>query len=326
LKASAFTVFVEIRHSHRQYGFMKKKVFAGIDLGGTFIKFGLVDLSAQVIFKSSVPTPRGRRAILSEFTHVTELLRQIAQERGLRLQAVGVGSPGIVNATTGKIIGRSPNIPGWQGAEVGKALAKATGLKVVVDNDANVMALAEHRFGSGRGFRSGLYITVGTGIGSGIILNHQIWRGAHFAGAEIGHTIIEKDGKPCKCGKRGCVEALAATSAFIEYYGHKTPEPGGVKFIFDRAKQGDTRAKYAIATAADYLACGIGSALELLNPEVIVIGGGIAAGGAVYFRAIRQGLKKYASASCRQKVVVKTAQLGNDAGLIGAAMLANDAH
>jgi glucokinase len=326
LKANVFTVFVEIRIPLRQYGFMKKNVFAGIDLGGTFIKFGLVNMSARVIFKSSVPTPKGRNAILSEFARVTKLMRQMAQDRGLRLQAVGVGSPGIVDATTGKIIGRSPNIPGWQGAEVSKALAKATGLKVVVDNDANVMALAEHRFGSGKGFSSGLYITVGTGIGSGVILNDQIWRGAHFAGAEIGHTIIEKDGKPCKCGKRGCVEALAATFAFIEYYGRKIPEQEGVKFIFDRARQGDVRAKQAIATAADYLACGIGSALELLNPEVIVIGGGIAAGGAVYFRAIRQGLKKYASASCRQKVIVKTAQLGNDAGLIGAAMLTNDAH
>ena len=305
---------------------MKKNVFAGIDLGGTFIKFGLVDMSAQVIFKSSVPTPKRRSAILREFARITELLRQMAQDRGLRLQAVGVGSPGIVNAATGKIIGRSPNIPGWQGAEVGKTLAKATGLKVVVDNDANVMALAEHRFGSGKGFGSGFYITVGTGIGSGIVLNNQLWRGAHFAGAEIGHTIIEKNGKTCKCGKRGCVEALAATSAFIEYYGRKTPEPGGVKFIFDRAKQGDIRAKQAIATAADYLACGIGSALELLNPEVVVIGGGIAAGGAVYFQAIRQGLRKYASASCRRNVLVKTARLGNNAGLIGAAMLANDAH
>jgi glucokinase len=305
---------------------MKKNVFAGIDLGGTFIKFGLVDASARVIFKSSVPTPKGRQAILSELARVTELLRQMAHDQGLRLHGVGVGSPGIVNASTGKIIGRSPNIPGWQGAEVGKTLAKATGLKVAVDNDANVMALAEHRFGSGRGFSSGLFITVGTGIGSGIILNNQIWRGARFAGAEIGHTIIEKSGKPCKCGKRGCVEALAATAAFVEYYGRQVPEPGGVKFIFDRAKQGDIRAKRAIAVAADYLACGIGSALELLNPEVIVIGGGIAAGGAAYFRAIRQGLKKYASASCRLKVVVKAARLGNDAGLIGAAMLVNDAH
>jgi glucokinase len=324
--ANAFTVFVEIQFPLRQNGIMKTNVFAGIDLGGTFIKFGLVDTAGRVIFKSSVPTPKGRRGILSEFARVTELLRQMAQDRGLRLQAVGVGSPGIVNATSGKIIGRSPNIPGWQGAEVGKALAKATGLKVVVDNDANVMALAEHRFGSGKGFGSGLYITVGTGIGSGIILNDQIWRGAHFAGAEIGHTIIEKNGKLCRCGKRGCVEALAATSAFIEYYGRKTPEPGGVRFIFDRAKQGDIRAKQAISLAADYLACGIGSALELLNPEVVVIGGGIAAGGAVYFQAIRQGLRKYASASCRRNVLVKSARLGNDAGLIGAAMLANDAH
>jgi glucokinase len=305
---------------------MKKSLFAGIDLGGTSIKFGLVDTNGRVIFKSSVPTPKGRSVILREFVRITELLSRIVEDRGHRLAAIGVGSPGIVNATTGKIIGRSPNIPGWQGAEVGKALAKATGLKVAVDNDANVMALAEHRLGSGKGFSSGLYITVGTGIGSGIILNNQLWRVARFAGAEIGHTIIEKNGNPCKCGKRGCVEALAATSAFIRYYGRKTPEPGAVKFIFDRAKKGDVRARQAIATAADYLACGIGSALELLNPEVIVIGGGIAAGGAVYFGAIRQGLKKYASASCRQKVLVKAAQLGNDAGLIGAALLANNAH
>jgi glucokinase len=305
---------------------MKKSVLVGIDLGGTFIKFGLVSTNGQIIFKSSVPTPKGRQAILGEFVLITEFLRQMAQKQGLRLQAVGVGSPGIVNADTGKIIGRSPNIPGWQGAEVGKTLTKATRLKISVDNDANVMALAEHRLGSGKGFSSGLYITVGTGIGSGIILDNRIWRGAHFAGAEIGHTIIEKNGKPCKCGKCGCVEALAATSAFIEYYGSKTPESGGVKYIFDRAKKGDAKARQAIAIAADYLACGIGSALELLNPEVIVIGGGIAAGGAGYLQAVRQGLKKYASASCRQRVVVKSAKLGNDAGLIGAAMLTQDTH
>jgi glucokinase len=303
---------------------MKKNTIAGIDLGGTFIKFGLVNPAGKIIYRSSTPTPSGRAAILKEFVTITKHLDWIATQEGTRLVAVGVGSPGIVNADLGKITGRSPNTPGWEGAEVKKVLTKATGLPVVVDNDANTMALAEHRIGSGKGYHSGLYITVGTGIGSGIILDNRIWRGANFAGAEIGHTVIQKDGKQCKCGKRGCVEALAATAAFVEYYGKKTPEPGGVKFIFDKARSGDKKAARAIALAADYLACGIGSALELLNPQIVVIGGGIAAGGAVYLDAIRTGIKKYASAACRKGVVVKPAKLGNDAGLIGAAMMAID--
>ncbi len=302
---------------------MLKTIAAGIDLGGTFIKFGLVHSNGKIIYKSSTPTPKGRAAILHEFASIVSHLGWIAKQEGCKLRAVGIGSPGIVDAHQGKIIGRSPNTPGWQGAEVKKAVSKATGLRVSVDNDANVMALAEHRFGAGRGHRSGLYITVGTGIGSGIILNNEIWRGAHFAGAEIGHTIIQKDGKLCKCGKHGCVEALAATDAFLEFYGKPVPRDGGVKFIFDRAKQGDKDATRAVALAADNLACGIGSAMELLNPEIIVIGGGIAAGGAPYFRAIRQGILKYASPSCRRGIKVVPAKLGNDAGLIGAAVLAS---
>jgi glucokinase len=305
---------------------MKKKIFAGIDLGGTSIKFGLVADSGRILYKSSTPTPTGRAKILGEFAAIVDHLQWISDQEGMSLRHVGVGSPGIVNFETGKITGRSPNIPGWQGADVKKSLENSTSLTVVVDNDANAMALAEHRFGSGKGYRSGLYITVGTGIGSGIILDNRIWRGSHFAGAEIGHTIIQKDGKQCKCGKRGCVEALAAMEAFFEYFGKKIPNAGGVKYIFDQARRGDRQAGLAIARAADFLACGIGSALELLNPEIIVIGGGIASGGTAYLQEIRRGLKKYASASCLQKVSLKAALLGNDAGLIGAATIAAYMH
>lgn len=304
---------------------MKQRACAGIDLGGTFIKFGLVSASGGIIYKSSTPTPKGRATILKEFATIVKHLDWIAEQENCRLVAIGVGSPGIVNADLGKIVGRSPNTPGWEGAEVKRTLEAAVRLPVVVDNDANTMALAEHRLGAGKGYRSGLYITVGTGIGSGIILDNRIWRGARFAGAEIGHTIIQKDGKPCKCGKRGCVETLAATAAFVEYYGRSVPEPGGVKYIFDRAKAGDRKAAAAIARAADFLACGIGSALELLNPEIVVIGGGIAAGGNTYLGHIRRGIPKYASAACRRKVVLRRALLGNDAGLIGAALQAFDA-
>jgi glucokinase len=302
---------------------MRENVLAGIDLGGTFIKYGLVDSDGKILVKSSTPTPGGRQAILKGFAVIVAELRDIASAQRRTLQAIGVGSPGIVDSEKGKIIGRSPNLPGWQGAEVKKKLESTTGLPVAVDNDANVMALAEHRFGSPN-VNSGMYITVGTGIGSGIIIDNRLWRGARFAGAELGHTIIEKNGKQCKCGKRGCLELYANAEAFRSYYGKKIPPAGGVRYIFEQAKAGDQQALRAIETAADYLACGIGSALELLNPEVVVIGGGVAAGGEPYFRAIRSRLKSYASSSSLAGLRVLKARLGNDAGLIGAALLAKD--
>lgn len=296
----------------------------GIDLGGTFIKYGLVDVDGGIVLKSATPTPVGRKAILKGLVGIVATLREVAVARGFDLQGVGVGSPGIVDAIRGKIIGRSPNLPDWQGTNVKEALERESGLPVVVDNDANVMAQAEHEFGSGKEVSSGLYITVGTGIGSGIIIDNRLWRGSRFAGAELGHTIIEKNGRQCKCGKKGCLEVYASAGAFESYYGRQIPAGGGVKYIFEQARFGDKAAINAIDIAADHLACGIGSILELLNPEVVVIGGGVAAGGQLYFRAIREQLKKYASQAALKNLRVLRARLGNDAGLIGAALGARD--
>ncbi|MFH2054830.1 MAG: ROK family protein [bacterium] len=303
---------------------MAKRAYIGIDLGGTTIQYGLLIAGQdKPIHCSSFHTEKGRLAILEQFAQIVTGLGVKARQLGCRLAGAGVGSAGIVNPESGRIVGRSPNIPGWEGTEVKRELEARTGVQTWVDNDANVMALAEHRLGAGRGFSSGLYITVGTGIGSGIVLDGRLWRGAAFAGAEMGHMIIAKEGRACGCGKRGCLEVYASAGAFVRYYDKSLPQSSPVKEIFGRARQGDSVAQAAIHQAAGYLACGIGSVLELLNPEIVVIGGGISAGTG-YLAEVRRCLPAYVTRPALQSVKLRKAKLGNRAGLIGAALLASE--
>jgi glucokinase len=302
---------------------MTKLAYGGIDLGGTTVQYGLVDENGELLYRGENDTRAGREEILGNFFDIVRTLKIRSQEQELKLVAVGVGSAGIVDPHQGKIIGRSPNVPGWDGTDVKRELETETGLPTFADNDANVMALAEHRLGAGKDFENGLYLTIGTGIGSGIILGNKLLHGADFAAAEIGHMIIVKNGRECPCGKRGCLEVYANAAAFKRYYGKLLPPSAGVKDVFRMARQGDRTAEAAIATAADYLACGLGSALELLNPEVVVIGGGIAAGHG-YLKIVREQLPNYCTEVARAKVKIKRAKLGNTAGLLGAALLARE--
>ncbi len=300
---------------------MTSTAYIGIDLGGTNIKFGLACRDASIIYRGSIPTGNSRAAILRQFEALVLDLRTQANKLRHSVATVGVGSPGIIDIRQGKVAGGAPNVSGWLGTDIRKYLEPRTGLRVCADNDANVMALAEHRYGAGKGFASGLYITVGTGLGSGIILDNQIWRGARFAGAEVGHSIINFDGVPCQCGKRGCLEMYVNAASFAKFYGRKVPAGSGSKYVFDRARSGDKRAIAAIKTSANYLAIGLGSAVEILNPEIIVIGGGVAAAGRLYFDAIRAGIRNYASAAQLKGLKILPARLGNDAGFLGAALL-----
>ncbi len=231
---------------------MAKQLYAGIDLGGTNIKYGLVDRHANIVHSSSVPTGSGRLKILKQFALIASELEQVAAANRCEVFTIGVGSPGIVDIGKGKVVGGSPNVAGWRGTDIKRSLQKASGLEVCADNDANVMALAEHRFGAGKGKSSGLYITVGTGLGSGIILNNSIWRGAWFAGAELGHSIINFDGVPCQCGKRGCLEMYVNAASFAQNYGRKVPAGSGSKYIFDLARAGDELAIAAIKQSAEF--------------------------------------------------------------------------
>jgi glucokinase len=303
-------------------GLMAKLLFIGIDLGGTAIKFGLITSEGEIITTAERPTPDGRKAILGAFADIVASLEKKAKEHGYRVGGIGVGSPGLIDPEQGKVIGRSPNLRGWEGANIRKGLEQEFGLSVAVDNDANVMALAEHRLGAGKGYHSGLYVTVGTGIGSGVVLDDRLWRGANFAGAELGHTIIAKDGISCRCGKDGCLEVYANAAAIERYYGKPIPPDVGLKYIFERAKRfGDRAALAAIDKAAEYLAAGIGSAMELLNPEIVVIGGGVAQNRS-FLPAVRSKMPQYCSRTLLRHLRLRHANLGNEAGFIGAALLA----
>ncbi len=304
---------------------MARKLLAGIDLGGTAIKYGLVTRFGEVLHRDSLPTGKTRRGVISQFAAIATELETVARSLGGSFTTLGIGSPGHVDIEQGKVVSGSPNVRQWRGTDIRgdlmRLLANKNKLQIFTDNDANAMALAEHLFGAGRGFNSGLYLTVGTGLGSGIILDNRIWRGSHYAGAELGHSIIVKDGYPCQCGKHGCLEMYVNAASFVRYFGAGAPKAADARWVFDRAGRGDKRAVAAIEQSAQYLACGIGSALELLDTEIVVIGGGVSHGGRLYLNAVKRELKTYASLATYRRVKVALAQLGNDAGLLGAALL-----
>jgi glucokinase len=318
-----------------------ERVFAGIDIGATNIKYGLVDLKGKVLFKEQRPTltDKGPEPLLHLVANIGEKLLFHAAEDDLEVPWLGVGTPGSVDFKTGKVIGMSPNIPGWKGAPVGEFLHDRLNVPVWVDNDVNAVALAEHRFGAGTGYNSVVCVAVGTGVGGGIILNGRLWRGSTSAAGEIGHMIIDADGPVCGCGNRGCVEALCASSAIIErcrtrLEQHTTPafeeilreDPGAlsIRKIFAAAKKKDSLALEVIEESARFLAIGVAGVVNLLNPEVVIIGGGVADGGAGYVEVVSKELRQRVCDSAKEKLRIVKAALGNSAGFIGAGILGEE--
>jgi glucokinase len=308
----------------------------GIDLGGTAIKHGLIAASAKLEDHDQRSTPKGKSAILAAMAEI------IASHQARHtVQAVGVGTAGAVDFHTGTVIGHSPNIPGWEGTPIAEELKSRVDLPVVVvDNDANCMALAESRHGAGAGCDSVFFLTLGTGIGSAFVLHGELWRGAHSMGGEYGHATVVKDGRPCACGGRGHLEAYASATALVRrtlelarqglpsVYGQVSDEAAsvlGARDIFAAAAGGDAAAAQAASEAASYLATGIASAVNLLDPQRVVLGGGMADAGAPLLEPVRREVQEKVHVGLRDRIEVVPAQLGNKAGLIGAALLAQDA-
>jgi glucokinase len=241
-----------------------------------------------------------------------------------------------VEAKSGKVIGVSPNINGWHGMEIGQILRDRLNLPVWVDNDVNAMALAESRFGAAVGYKSVICVAVGTGVGGGIILNGRLWRGASHSAGEIGHMSINPNGPKCRCGSNGCVEAYCNSQAIIRRAIDKlnnglTPAfeevlEGAlsgltIKKLFAAARKSDAVALEVISESAEFLAMGIANAVNILNPDIVVIGGGVADGGAGFVEAVGAAVKKRALGPAGTNLRVTKATLGNDAGFIGASIL-----
>ncbi len=318
------------------------KYFIGIDLGGTNIKFGIVSQKGKVLQKGmfSAQANLGRDAILNNINKAIEKSLAFAKTKKIKLKGIGVGSPGTVNLNSGKIEGSCPNLPQMLNVNLKGWLSKSFKFPIYVDNDANLMALAESKFGAAKGYKNALCLTLGTGIGGGIILDGKLFHGSSFAGAEFGHMTICHNGRRCNCGGIGCLEMYASAPAMVKDARwllrrnrksiiRKLIQEDVTKLttevIFKAERKGDALASDVINQACAYLGAGIASAVNLLNPQVVVIGGGVSEGGQSFIRRIEKEVKERAFPSATKHLKVVRAKLGNDAGFIGAAILCSSA-
>lgn len=317
---------------------MGKRHFIGVDLGGTNIKFGIVSDKGEVLYGGmlSAGAELGRSAILNNINRGIKQALAVAGKRRITIHGIGAGSPGTVNLKTGIIEGSCPNIPQMVGVNLKRWLSQSFPLPVRVDNDANLMALAESRFGAAQGFSHVLCLTIGTGIGGGIILDGKLFHGSSFAAAEFGHMTICHNGRKCNCGGIGCLEMYASAPAIVrdakkllkknkKSVIHKLVDRDlnklTTEILFQAEKKGDNLASQVIDQACAYLGAGIASAVNLFNPQVVVIGGGVSHGGEGFIRRIEKEVKRRAFPSATRNLKIVRAKLGNNAGFIGAAIL-----
>lgn len=315
-----------------------KNIFAGIDIGGTNIKFGLFDETGKILHKESRPTmaDKGAQPLLHLVTNIAERLLFYAAEEEYDIRYLGVGTPGAVNFKTGQVIGACPNIKGWQGVELGKVLKERLNIPIFVDNDVNAMALAETKFGIAKSANSVVCCTIGTGVGGAIIINGKLWRGANYTAGELGHMSIKFDSEIEHSGMFGSIEGYCASKAIIgrlKKLLKKEMTPVfekilegdlnnlNIRKLFTALKQEDDVARQVVDETAHYLGVGLAGVVNLLNPESVVIGGGITEGGGGFVEAVAKEIKKYAFDSAIENIRIVRASLGNDAGFIGAGLL-----
>lgn len=313
------------------------KYYIGIDLGGTNIAAGVVDSDFRILAKASTPTkrPRSCREICADMAAVS--LKAVA-EAGLTIddiESVGVGAPGQINSADG-IIEYSNNLD-FYNEPVADYIREHINKPVFVENDANAAAYGEFVAGSAKGTHNAVCITLGTGVGGGIIINDKIYSGFNYAGAEIGHMVIDVNGPKCSCGRNGCFEVFSSATGLIRMTKEaldanpdsKMHEMMGDhvsgRLAFNAMRAGDEAAKGVVDKYIRHLAAGIANTINIFQPEILCIGGGVCNEGDALMIPLREAIKEevYSKRSEKNTEVVR-ASLGNDAGLIGAAFLGRD--
>lgn len=302
----------------------------GLDLGGTNIKGGVVGPDGGLVHTASIDTQaeRGADHVIARMADFVDELIGAAGIKRADVAAVGLGTPGPICHAKGLIYG-APNLPGWVNIPVRDRLAALVRLPVVVENDANAAAFGEFAGGAGRGVQDMVLFTLGTGVGGGIVLGGRLLRGHFDNAAELGHIIVERDGRPCPCGQRGCVERYASANAVAERYvealsdlaAAATPNPNSAE-IARMAAAGDSLASRIWHEACMYLAMACVDLQHVLNPELIVLGGGMADAGEQLLHAVREQLAARTWKVAPDRPRVSLAELGNHAGIVGAAALA----
>ena len=293
-------------------------VVLGVDIGGTKIRMGIIDSNGQVVVDHVVPTQVPLYPFLEE--NVLELIEKYPQ-----IQAIGIGTRGMVDAENGVITFETETLPGWQGTEVKSLLEKATGLRVEVNNDANCAGLAEARLGAAKGFRRTVCLTVGTGLGGGIVLDGQILNGAHGGGGEVGHLILYPNGHVCTCGRPGCSEQYVSGTALRRQIGERQILDDNQQLIsphqlFGMANAGHVEAKSLTKKFTSDLAIVISSLQAVLDMDCVVIGGGVSESANEWWHYLEEALEPL----LLKPLTVKKAQFRNEAGMLGAALLVID--
>ena len=308
----------------------------GVDVGGTKIAAGVVAADGTIVARHQLPSEaQDPQATVAAILKVVTELRATAPATA----AVGLGAAALIDFSRGMILG-APNLA-WKHLPIADLIHQRAGVPVVVDNDANVAALGEATYGAGRGGGDQIMLTIGTGVGGGIIINSAIYRGAHGAGAELGHMVVDPHGPLCGCGSHGCLESVSSGTAIGRMAREQIGDAGDTivlelarevnaitgAIVGQAALRGDAFALSIVRTAGWWLGVGLASFVNIFDPERIVVGGGVTQGlGELLLEPARASMRDFVLLpSLRPEVPVLPASLGNDAGLIGAAVLARSA-
>lgn len=310
--------------------------YLGVDLGGTNIACGVVNRQGEILGRASVKTglPATGEEIALRIANCCRMAMEHADCTEAQVESVGIGTPGIANSNSGQVE-YSCNL-GFRNTPLADMVSEQLGKPVYLENDANAAALGEFVAGSGRGSQSLVAITLGTGVGGGVVMNGRLLTGFNFAGAEIGHFVMVLGGEPCSCGRRGCFEAYSSATALIRQTCRAMEQHPESKMwtiaptldrvegktAFDAMELGDPVAEQVVEQYCAYLACGLTSIVNIFQPEVLCVGGGICNQGETLLRPVREIFDRedYAR-DCTRRTRIVRAELGNDAGVIGAALL-----
>jgi glucokinase len=313
-------------------------VIIGMDLGATTLAGGLVDAGGTIEHSRTAPTDRlGRgEGVLQNLLEVVTGLADVARTLGRPILGLGIGVPGVVEVETGTIGEDIQNIPEFRGLTLGRFLRERLHLPVVVDNDVNALTLGEWTFGQARGFRHVAMITVGTSIGGGLILNGALVRGGSGYGGEIGHITLHLDGPDCFCGSRGCLKLFASgvdiarqarnllrmdRPSVLATLAAGNPDRIDAPLVFAAAAAGDPAAVTVVARAAQALGAGVATLINLCNPEMIILGGGVMEAGEILMEAVTRWARFYAFEAAFDRTRIVRSALTKESGVLGAAAL-----
>lgn len=287
---------------------MASRLVAGVDLGGTQVRIAVAPTSGGQIFASSKTSTSALKGPRGFVEWTARSIEQISN--GVRVQGVAVGVPGPVDQRTGVLI-NPPNLRGWKNVPIAQLLSEAVDAPVYLENDANLAGLGEFHQGAGRGTRSMLYVTWSTGVGGGLIVDGQLVRGAHGSAGEVGHMIIDPDGPLDSCGQRGCLEALAGGRMLASQVGRTAAE------IFEAAAGGEQACQQVVTRAGRYVGYALINLANLLDPEVIVIGGGVSRSWSLVYPTLLETLRSSPFIKPARRPRVRRARLGDRAGQVG---------